>query len=231
MGQYWKPVIENSDGVRYSIESHDFDNGWKILEHSYIGNELPSIIMYKIYNKPMHVTWNGDYTDDRKVGKGVEGPIGHDLWKDKSVIYFTNRKSLPNYMIEFYNTEKDTRKTEEIPDDELERILSCFDKFSIQKYSLVNHTLKEYVDMAEYIKKPKAFNSRHQNYPDLIIHPLPLLVAAPSMDEGGGDYRKDYATCFDKVGSWSWDMISVMKTEDVPKDFKKLDIYFDELTD
>ena len=231
MGQYWKPVIENSDGVRYSIDSHDFDNGLKILEHSYIGNELPSIIMYKIYNNPMHVTWVGDYTDDRKVGKEIEGPIGSDLWKDKSVIYFTNRKSLPDYMIEIYNNEKDTRKTEEIPDDELEHILSCFDKFSIQKYSLVNHTLKERVDMAEYIKKPKASNSRHRNYPDLIIHPLPLLVAAPSMGEGGGDYHEDYATCFDKVGSWSWDMISVMKTEDVPKGFKKLDIYFDELTD
>lgn len=231
MGQYWKPVIESSDGVRYSIESHDFGNGLKIMEHSYIGNELPSIIMYKIYNNPMHVTWVGDYTEDRKVGKEVEGPIGDDLWNDKNLIYFTNHSSLPDYMIELYNNEGDPRKTEEISDKELDHILSCFDKFSIQKYSLVNHTLKEYVDMAEYIKKPKASNSRLLNYHDTIIHPLPLLVAAPSMDEGLGDYHEDCATCFDKVCSWSWDMISVMNTEDVPKDFKKLDIYFDELKD
>lgn len=224
MGQYWKPVIENSDGVRYSIDSNDFGIGLKILEHSYIGNELPSIIMYMIYNNPMRVTWVGDYTENRKVGKEVEGPIGDDLWNDESVIYFTNRNSLSDY-------EKDTRKTEEIPDEELKHILSCFDMFSIQKYSLVNHTLKEYVDMAEYIKKPKASNSMLLNYHDTIIHPLPLLVAAPSMDEGLGDYHENRATCFDKVCSWSWDMISVMNTEDVPKDFKKLDIYFDELKD
>lgn len=41
MGQYYKPIILSDDNkvVAY-MYSHDYDNGLKLMEHSYIGNNF-----------------------------------------------------------------------------------------------------------------------------------------------------------------------------------------------
>ena len=43
MGQYFKPVIidkKDSKKVVASLHAHDFFNGLKLMEHSYVGNNF-----------------------------------------------------------------------------------------------------------------------------------------------------------------------------------------------
>lgn len=39
MGQYYRPTIHTENGV-LSFHAHDFDNGLKLMEHSWIGQSL-----------------------------------------------------------------------------------------------------------------------------------------------------------------------------------------------
>ena len=62
MGQYYKPInIENGQW----LYSHDYGNGLKLMEHSWIGNEFVGAVM-KLLTKggPWHkkpIVWCGDY--------------------------------------------------------------------------------------------------------------------------------------------------------------------------
>jgi hypothetical protein len=66
MGQYYKPVIINEDNqVLGWLYSHDHDNGLKLMEHSYVGNNFVAkfeslLIPGKEYHKS-RVVWAGDY--------------------------------------------------------------------------------------------------------------------------------------------------------------------------
>ena len=85
------------------------------------------------------------------------------------------------------------------------------------------------------MKYPKHQYSYYNNpvwENNTFIHPLCVLTAAPSMDFGGGDYHERNATNWDKVGTWSWDTISVEDKDNVPDGFEKVAIdkyYFDEI--
>ena len=52
MGQYFKP---SNTTKKVNLVAHDFDNGLKIMEHSYIGNNFVETIMTLLANE-----WNGD---------------------------------------------------------------------------------------------------------------------------------------------------------------------------
>ena len=66
MGQYYKPCIlgGNKKTVKAWMYSHEYDNGLKLMEHSYIGNSFVSAFESLIKNKPQRVVWAGDYADD-----------------------------------------------------------------------------------------------------------------------------------------------------------------------
>jgi len=65
MGQYYKPVsIEKKEYVY----SHDYGNGLKLMQHSYIGNNFVSAVENLIkkggrWHKD-HIVWAGDYADN-----------------------------------------------------------------------------------------------------------------------------------------------------------------------
>lgn len=75
MGQYYKPVVlkkvfkENTeDCVLASLSSYDYNNGAKLMEHSYVGNNFVRAFCQLIgdesgefYGYP--VVWCGDYAD------------------------------------------------------------------------------------------------------------------------------------------------------------------------
>ena len=71
MGQYYKPCIlgGNKKTVKAWMYSHEYDNGLKLMEHSYIGNSFVSAFESLIKNKPQRVVWAGDYADDCKGRK------------------------------------------------------------------------------------------------------------------------------------------------------------------
>lgn len=72
MGQYFRPVIidkKNSNKVVASLYAHDFNEGIKLMEHSYVGNIFVNTFATLINDKdgkykgyPM--AWAGDYADE-----------------------------------------------------------------------------------------------------------------------------------------------------------------------
>lgn len=64
MGQYYTPVLKAKSGKVMRFNSFDFDNGMKIMEHSWIGNNFVNAVMYKIKNEACRIAWVGDYAGD-----------------------------------------------------------------------------------------------------------------------------------------------------------------------
>jgi hypothetical protein len=71
VGQYFKPILlaENKKSVKSWMYSHEYDNGLKLMEHSYIGNHFVSSFETLIKNNPQRVVWAGDYADECKGRK------------------------------------------------------------------------------------------------------------------------------------------------------------------
>lgn len=63
MGQYYIPVIKRGNKLR-RVYSHDFDNGLKLLEHSYINNNFVNVIANNLIDNPAQLYWCGDYADE-----------------------------------------------------------------------------------------------------------------------------------------------------------------------
>jgi len=66
MGQYYSPVIlsDNKKEVLKTIYSHDFGNGLKLMEHSYLENEFVATFESEIIDSPKRIVWAGDYADE-----------------------------------------------------------------------------------------------------------------------------------------------------------------------
>jgi len=71
MGQYYKPISVEKNQFVYS---HDYDNGLKLMEHSYIGNNFVGVVE-KLISKggAWHgdkIVWGGDYADPEVDANG-----------------------------------------------------------------------------------------------------------------------------------------------------------------
>lgn len=67
MGQYYKPMLKPKGGrVWKCFNPWDFNNGAKLMEHSYIGNAVTNYVKNLILRTPMRLVWAGDYADDEK---------------------------------------------------------------------------------------------------------------------------------------------------------------------
>ncbi len=75
MGQYYKPISLNKEGqlVNEWVLSHDYNNGLKLMEHSWLGNDFVSVVETllipggKWYKKG--IVWAGDYADEETDSK------------------------------------------------------------------------------------------------------------------------------------------------------------------
>jgi len=68
MGQYYYPIILNSDGkIIVWMCAFNYRNGLKLLEHSYLGNNFVSTFEFGLSPEGPHhksrVVWAGDYAD------------------------------------------------------------------------------------------------------------------------------------------------------------------------
>ena len=75
MGQYYTPVIKRNDGNFSKYYSHDYHNGLKLTEHSYIGNNFVDTVLKQLYNRPGQLAWVGDYAEP----SDVESPEAADF--------------------------------------------------------------------------------------------------------------------------------------------------------
>jgi len=71
MGQYYKAAIlkKNKMTVKSWMYTHDYDNGLKLMEHSYIGNNFVDTFENQLISNPQRVVWGGDYADECKNRK------------------------------------------------------------------------------------------------------------------------------------------------------------------
>lgn len=81
MGQYYRPIVlkKNWKTAKQPVETtlcpYDYDNGAKLMEHSYVGNGFVAAMLYLVanyhYGKPF--VWCGDYADEPETHEHKEG--------------------------------------------------------------------------------------------------------------------------------------------------------------
>lgn len=191
MGQYYQPVIiDENNNVTAAMYSHEYGNGLKLMEHSYIGNNFVESFETLLALDGAHrVVWAGDYA----APEGEEKPDGtpDNLYfrvSDDKLI----RIDHPNFTeAERYGQNGSLTPNMKVP-------------FAVTAEShpfILNHDRKEYVD-----KRDVPFMESSWSH-DMRIHPLPLLTCEGN-GLGGGDYRGDDDPRH-LIGSWARDRISV----------------------
>ena len=159
MGQYYTPVLKDKKNNFEYYYSHDYDNGLKLMEHSYISNDFVESIVKRLLNNPMRIAWVGDYAEE-------EDFVKNSTHKD---------------LIDFVNVERNNdifKKGKFNPVKDMENSSSLF---------MINHTKKIYIDMSFYLASNIVSDKSKWNY-GRCVHPLPLLTALGN-GKGGGDYR------------------------------------------
>ena len=133
MGQYYSPSIlkknwkQANNPVKVSLNSWDFDNGLKLMEHSYVGNNFVGSFMQLLgreyFGYPF--VWCGDYADAVTTLTGE-----HDLYSDARKFMFLDDEPTKEY-------------------EELKERLPIYDKQKHYNF-LVNLTKKEIVVVPKY---------------------------------------------------------------------------------
>lgn len=217
MGQYYMPTLISENGEVSCLYSHDYDNGLKLMEHSYIGNDFVNAVFTQIWHNPQRVAWIGDYSDTR-YGDPWESIVPENFMDYYSAVWSDNDPRIKPKAKKLVSM-KNTRRF------------------------LVNHDKKEYVAIAEYVeqnkwhvegdcrqyanKKRTKIKTVHYSY-DMCINPLPLLTACGN-DRGGGDYRSNHPD-FNKVGIWAFDRIELTGKDPAKhlKGYEKVTFHFAE---
>ena len=203
MGQYFRPIVLKKNWklakqpVKASVLCYDFNNGAKLMEHSYVGNKFVNKVMQILANQyyGYHFVWCGDYADEVENSRGESV----DLY-DKAGDFID--REVEDFFTDLPREEKYTQAYNDLCDTFVEDYVEY-------KY-LINLSKKVYVVM-------------EKNNPDeWQVHPLPLFTCN-SNGRGGGDYRLDD----ERVGSWAFDRIAVSNDDEAIKGLKKVDGYFE----
>ncbi len=121
MGQYYMGFATmGSKKKSYIFYSHDYNNGLKLIEHSWIGNNFVNAFCSKILNNPMYVAWIGDYAEDSPNHEGLVKTQEQFIQYAKKVWRKNN---------------KPCKDAPQIP---------------FRGYYLINHTKHLYINMAKY---------------------------------------------------------------------------------
>ena len=121
MGQYYTPIIKRENGNWEGFSSFDYDNGLKLMEHSYIGNTFTETVVKQLLERPGHLAWVGDYAEigdvksdsasefiekERKFGNGLKynKPKKVNLMENSLMLVIFNhtKKELIN-MFDYHN--------------------------------------------------------------------------------------------------------------------------------
>ena len=190
MGQYYMPIIIKANKIS-TFYSHDYGNGLKLMEHSYVGNDFVNAVLTAIRGNRARIAWIGDYSDSP-----YEDAYSTKLPFEKFERYYNDTWGK-------YRDKYNVNLTSE----------------SVMTMNsggwLINHSQKIYINMAEYIALNKfhveynwynqeTHKTEYRSY-DMCVNPLPLLTACGN-GRGNGDYS-DYQPDYDKVGTWAFDVI------------------------
>jgi hypothetical protein len=194
MGQYYKPC--SLEKMEY-VYSHDYDNGLKLMEHSYIGNNFVAAVESLISKGGKwygdRIVWAGDYADN-------EAPIGNGLNHGEygETERFENTEGENLYSLVGENKLKPV-----VP----EHVRGTYRK---KRNFLKNLDTGEWVDLrkvpvtseSDWVDR-KTGKKYHYK---MRIHPLPLLTCEGN-GRGGGDYHKSHPL----VGKWARNRVVMQK--------------------
>lgn len=187
MGQYYRPLMIFEDGKERSAYSHVFNNGLKLMEHSWIGNNFVNAVLHEIEDRPARVAWMGDYANDAvkdncNFGDGYITSVESFLKKYKSV--WGEYRSVQDIPSETPQYKLDTN------------CAGCY---------LVNATKQCYIDMEEYVAE-NSISGKYGEDGVWCVNPFPLLTCIGN-GMGGGDYRGEVG--MEDVGSWAFDKVYI----------------------
>lgn len=238
MGQYYRCIVLKKDWkkehkpIQAALSPYDFDNGVKLMEHSYIRNDYVSAFMHLVHEldkdrSGLPCVWCGDYADTISTeGRPLFEKMNTDTQTLEVVGGFKAYKEAYDWIY----------KGEEYS-DEYNDVLNLIKDYNMHNYRyIINHTKKEYVKVPAHEKDKWK------------IHPLPILLADGN-GRGSGDYEdevclnpeeRDWEN-FEKrkyekkhnakfVGAWAYDTISVTNNEADAKGYTKID-WEDEIVD
>ena len=228
MGQYYKAIVlkkewkETQKPIRAALSPYDFDNGAKLMEHSYVRNNYVSAFMHLVHEldkdrSGLPCVWCGDYADTFST-EGL--PLFEKINTDTQKIEIVGGFNAYNEAHEWIT--KDDDKS-----DEYKEVLNLIEDYNMHNYRyIINHTKKQYVKVPAYEKDK------------WIIHPLPILLAYGN-GLGLGDYNDEICTNPDEqdwdkrkyvkkhnakfVGTWAYDTISVTNNEADAEGYTKID--------
>lgn len=242
MGQYYTPIILDEDGkIEYYLSSHDFNNGLKLMEHSWLGNEFVAAVESLLAQEaPRRVVWAGDYADPEVDAEG--NPLMGSYIRDDGTVqtYEANlynltddvpdtlyRPDLPGlgvrYNYQWYKTneygfrvQRDKPRITRTKDPEVVP--------NVERAVRVTQTSHPFIlnwDKREFVNKRRVPRAHYGSERPLAIHPLPLLTVEGN-GRGGGDFHLPEKGRFEDltpargnfalIGSWARDHISVSPT-------------------
>lgn len=107
MGQYYLPV--NIDKKEY-VYSHDYENGLKLMEHSWIGNGFMSVVENLIAEGGSwcgnRIVWAGDYADDEPKSEfNTDATNWYGLMEEENKIKPPTKKRKFRYLVNLDNKE------------------------------------------------------------------------------------------------------------------------------
>ena len=228
MGQYYRCIVlkkdwkETQKPIRAALSPYYFENGAKLMEHSYVRNNYVSAFMHLVHEldkdrSGLPCVWCGDYADTFSTeGLPLFEKLNEDTQKMETVGGFQGWELASEWM----------NKGEE-KSDEYKEVLNLIEDYNMHNYRyIINHTKKEYVKVPAYEKDK------------WIIHPLPILLS-DGCGRGLGDYHDEVCLNpeeedLDKrkmekkhnaqfVGAWAYDTISVTNNEADAKGYTKID--------
>ena len=193
MGQYWKSVCLDT---KEQMEPHKYDNGAKIMEHSWLKNNFVQAVEGMLTPKgkwwQKKLVWAGDYMDDNIYIDPA------DLLKVKQKIFDEYHETYPE---QYPDVESTGANLYYVSDEMFKEVRPAH--IDMESYPfIVNYDENQYVD-----KRDCPDNN------GWIIHPLPLLTCSGN-GRGGGDYHQGNGF----IGIWAGDRIGVVKT--APKDYE-----------
>lgn len=189
MGQYYHATVlkqnwkNEQKPVEASLSPYDYDNGAKLMEHSYVHNNYVEAAMRMIdivgQGKAVPFVWIGDYAD--RVETNVypfDGTV--------------NEYNEPNGGVDIYS-----------------ETCELVDKNKPLMEAIANHKPKSFKYIVNETKKCFVKIPRY-NKDKWTLHPLPILCSSGN-GRGGGDYRGSLNE--NSVGLWAYDEIRVTNTK------------------
>ncbi|MDR0531394.1 MAG: hypothetical protein LBG83_04945 [Oscillospiraceae bacterium] len=223
MGQYYTALVIEEDNTIKKLDPHKFDSFYKIWEHAWIGNHCVNAAYALIHNKPCKVAWIGDYSKslyeaDGDASKAAREPQLHDIMPglaEAAGIKPKHRKVCPAWMKmmpykqfqKLYDIAWGEAKSMRASDFTKEQLTLV--RLDTKGTYLVNHDLKCYLNMADYICGSVKENG-------MCFNPLPILTACGN-GLGNGDYEGQ--SCSDDVGTWAFHRLEY--TDRIPEGYSE----------